>query len=198
MSEPATRNPRTSIWWNPFTVERIRLRTSLSPDECIQHIGARIYSFWRGADPALPFVGTTSRARFTLYRNPTRVSRNGTPYHLSNRFSPIAHGVLVPGAAEGTLIDIRLSLHTFVRIWWSLLLLSFTGAFVLSVLDAAGIVAISPEMSHPLLVLAISIVVFCPFYAFYVSAFWFVRRQRAFLVETLQTILQASVSPEVS
>lgn len=190
MSEPTTSGLRTSIWWNPFTVERIRLRTSLTPEECIQRIRAHIYSRWRGTDQTLPFVGMTRRDRFFLFRNPIRIMY-GITFRFNNGFRPIARGVVAPDAVDGTAVTIRLSLHVYYRIWWAFNVASFAGALVLSFLGAAGIVEIDPGFSQPLTVLLVAILAGGGFYLFYVIAFWFVRRDRVYLVETLQKILQA-------
>jgi hypothetical protein len=59
------------MWWNPYTVEGVRLTTSLSVEECRKRIDDNIYSLWRaGANPkvvhALPFRGRVGRDRFTI------------------------------------------------------------------------------------------------------------------------------------
>jgi hypothetical protein len=193
MRELTTRDLTTSIWWNPYTIEHIRLRTPLSPDECIRRIQANInsYKYWRGEnwrtdDPAKrPFVGTAGRDRFTIGKNMP---------NFRSSFRPLAKGVMLPDPtiAEGAITDMRLSLSVFVRIWWSLLLIGFGVAFLLSCFGAAGVIDVGRDLSNPFLVLVAAGTAGIMFYPFYVLAFWFSRRERVFLVETLQRILDAS------
>jgi len=183
MKELTTRNLTTSMWWNPFTVERMRWRTPLSPDECVRRIQANMYSFWRGDSPERPFVGVTRRNRFTLYKN--------TPY-FRNSFRPIAKVVILPSMAEGAIISIRLSLLVFTRIWWSLVLIGLGALLLLSGAGVAVNVALGPDPSSPLSVLAIAVVAGCVAYLLYVGAFWFSRGEQVFPVETLQRTLDTT------
>jgi hypothetical protein len=200
MNELTTRDLTASIWWNPFTVERIRLRTPLSPDECIQRIQANInsYKYWRGEnwrtdDPAeRPFVGAARRDHFTLVKN-SMSTQDFLPVKRSS-FRPIAKGEILPDAANagGSVISIRLFLHVWTRAMILLLMAGFAGAFLLSFLGAAGVIDVGRELSNPFEVLTVAVVSGIMFYPFYVLLFSFTRGERVFLVKTLQRILQAS------
>lgn len=177
-------NQPASKWWNPFTVEQVCLTTALTDDDCIQRIRAKLYSFWRGADPSLPFGGVVRRNRFTIFRN--------TP-HFRNAFRPIAYGVVRSDASNGTTITIQLSLPLPARIWWLLLFAFLTMIFLLSVLGSTGTIKVGSSLFDPLNVLIGEIVAGGIFYFSYLVAFWFSRRERTFLIDTFQAILFASV-----
>ncbi len=184
MNVMTTRTLPTSIWWNPFTVERVNLTTSLSADECLQRIRVNCYSLWRGTDRSSPFVGRVRRHRFTIKKN--------TPY-FKNDLRPIAYGAVCSDPVSGSTISIRLSLMLFVRLWWGILLGGFAVAFLLSFLGAAGIFEITPSLSEPRNVFIAAIVVAIFSYPSYVFACFISRREREFLIECLQQILEATV-----
>lgn len=190
MGELTTRDLTTSIWWNPFTIERIRLRTPLSPDECVQRIQANTYSYaswrWLGDDPEKrPFSGTAKRDQFALIKNTLQ---------FRNSFRPNAKCVILPDAtsADGSIINIRLSLHVFVRIWLLFPITIVSAMMLLSLAGATGIIWFGPDQYIPLGFFAMAILAGSMTYLFYLLAFWFSRGERVFLVETLQRILQAS------
>jgi hypothetical protein len=198
MGELTTRDLTTSIWWNPFTIERIRLRTPHSPDECIRRIQANInsYTYWRGEnwrtdDPAKrPFLGRAGHSHFTLVKNP----KSTQDFLKGNAFPPVAIGEILPDAAsaDGSIISIRLSLHLFARIWWTLLL-AFLGALLfLGWAGAIGVVSLGPDPYTPLGFIVGAALAGCVAYLFYLMAFWLSRGERVFLVTTLQHVLQAS------
>lgn len=185
-----------TMWWNPLTVERIRMRTRLPADDCAARIQAHIYSFWKGTDPARPFVGRIRQHRFTLYRNPTRVSPSGFQYHLRNNMLPVAYGTLTTVGPTETLVTIHLALNRYARIFWSVLLIPCMVAFVLTVVGAA--VRAAGWLTLPLgmvdlfgLLAAFLLACCCFWYVGYLLLFFLVRGQRVFLVDTLQRILDA-------
>jgi len=185
-----------TMWWNPLTVERIRMRTRLSADDCAARMQAHIYSFWQGTDPVRPFVGRIRQHRFTLYRNPARVSLSGFPYHLRNNMLPVAYGTLTAVGPTETLVTIHLALNRYARIFWSVLLISCLVAFVLTVVGAAvgaaGWLTLPPGLVDVFGLLTLFLLACCCFwYVGYLLLFFLVRGQRVFLVDTLQRILDA-------
>lgn len=185
-----------TMWWNPLTVERIRMRTKLPADACAARIQAHIYSFWKGTDPARPFGGRIRQQRFTLYRNPTRVSRSGFQYHLRNNMLPVAYGTLTAVGPTETLVTIHLALNRYARIFWLVLLIPCLVAFVLTVVGAAvgatGWLTLPLGLVDVFGLLALVLLVWCCFwYVGYLLLFFLVRGQRVFLVDTLQRILDA-------
>ena len=173
-----------TMWWNPFTVERVTLRSPHTPDECRAGIRANIYTLWHGVDPALPFNGRVRRNHFALCKN--------TP-GLRSAFRPIAYGAVRADSVQGTVISIRLAMGLLTRIWWTVLLMSFAVAFLLSFLGATGILVLDPTLSDPFIVLLAAVIAGAMFYPFYLIMFWLTRRERGFLVDSLHTILDASV-----
>lgn len=185
-----------TMWWNLLTVERIRMRTRLSADDCAARIQAHIYSFWKGTDPARPFVGRIKQHRFTLARNPTRISPSGFQYDLRNSMIPVAYGTLTAVGPTETLITIHLALNRYARIVWLVLLITCLVAFVLTVVGAAvgatGWLTLPPGLVDVFGLLALVLLVWCCFwYVAYLLGFFLVRGQRVFLVDTLQRLLNA-------
>ncbi len=76
-----------------------------------------------------------------LARNTIRI-RNGVQYSVRNGFSVFARGRLIAANGMGTTLNVRLSLHPFVRIWWTILISGFAVTFVLSCLQVVGFVEI--------------------------------------------------------
>lgn len=173
-----------TIWWNPFTVERVSLTTSLTTDECIERLRANIYSFWRGTDQSVPFLGTARRHRFTVVKN--------TP-HFRNAFRPFAYGVLRSDGGNGTVISIRLALALVTRVWWGVLLGGFVVVFLLSLLGVAGIFEVNRSLSQPFNVAIAAVSTGTLFYPLYVLGAFISRGERAFLITSVQQILHASV-----
>lgn len=179
--------PHTAtIWWNPFKVERAALHTALSPEACAERIRANIYRVWDASKSDGPFRGMASEHRFLLMRNLHGV-RSG--------FQPVARGVLRAGAASGTTITLRLSLHPFARVWWTLVLVAFTTFLSLTLAGTVWQIAPGgPHLTQPLTFLIGTLLVGAVVYAFYAIAFSFVRGDRAYLIEHLRTLLDASLA----
>lgn len=175
-----------TMWWNPFTVERATLRTRLSPDECGERIRAHIFRFWNARIAEGPLRGTANGRRFLLTRN-LHGNRNG--------FQPVARGEMRADAAGGAMITLRLSLHPMARVWWSFMLLAFSGFLGLTLAGTIWQIASGgPHLAQPLTLLIGTLVVGAVIYAFYTMAFSFVRGDRDYLVEQLRTLLDASVT----
>jgi hypothetical protein len=192
MGELSARDVRATMWWNPFTVERLRVQTSLTPHDCIQRLQEQLYPNYDVAymlrleprDPFVPFYGRAHGNRFALFKNTPR---------FQNPFRPLATGVILPSASGGSLIRLRLSLHNIAYVFWGIVLLLYAGLFVISCLGTAGILFAASSVPNPVLVvfvggLLIGAVVY-PYYA--VCAALSVSEQ-VFLVSTLMQVLEAS------
>jgi hypothetical protein len=117
---------------NPFGIERPRLVTRLSPEECRDRLSALLATQkdqWRilgGPPPGRPLTGTVAEDRFSVARF--------TPGRQS--FKTFASGRLVP-TPHGTEVTIGLGVHPIV--------LGFLAVFTLLVLSAVlvGLVGIA-------------------------------------------------------
>jgi hypothetical protein len=105
---------------NPFGIERHRLVTRLSPEECRARLGALLATQkdqWRilgGPPPGRPLLGTVTEGGFSVSR------------FTSGRqsFQTVARGRLVP-TPHGTEVTIRLGVHPIVLGFVAVLTLLF-------------------------------------------------------------------------
>src|SRR5262249_32249145 len=115
VKELTTGNLQTSVWWNPFTVEHLVLRTALPPEECIHRLRASLSTFWGGPLRRTAFAGRAVGNRFAL-RN------NSGGYR--NDFRPFAFGNIAGDMAGGATIDLRLRLPSLLRVLITIALLA--------------------------------------------------------------------------
>ena len=193
MSELTTDTLRTSMWWNPFTTERVRLSSPYSPDECRKRVYGNIYSFWRGTDPTSPFSGGRWVRSFILSMSSTVALNRFMVFRFQHAFQPYAKVRIRPAAINSASVTIRLSLHPIIRAGLALLLVAFMGVFLLSLLGAVGVVMpFAPNVPDPLSVVRVASFVYGALYLFYLGGFWISRDERVYLVSAIQRVLRAS------
>ena len=181
------------MWWNPFTVERVRLNSPFSPDECRKRVYANIYSFWRGTDPASPFSGGRWGRSFILSMNSTAAWNRFVVFRFQNTFQPYAKVKIHPATMNSSSVTIRLSLHPIIRAGWAILLTVFAGVFLLSLLGTVGVViSFAPRIPDPLGVVRAASLVHGVLYLLYVGFFWISHDERVYLVGSIQKVLRAS------
>ena len=171
---------------NPFGIERHRLVTRLTPEECRERLSALLATQkdqWRilgGPPPGRPLDGTVRQDGFTLMRFTTGLQS----------FKTVASGRLVP-TPDGTEITIRLGIHPIV--------LGFVAVFTLLVLSLVlvGLGGIAPgnanqlfeRLPPPLLLMLVAVP------AMVAIGRYMARHDGAFLLGVLRDALEAEPPP---
>src|SRR5262249_35333830 len=181
VKELPTGSLQTSVWWNPFTVEHLVLRTALSPDECLRRLRASIPTFWRGPTRRTAFAGRANGHRFAL-RN------NSAGYR--NDFRPFAFGKIADDMAGGATIDLRLRLPNALRVWLTIAILAVPFMLLLAGISAEHLAA--RGVSGQTLFAVLLPLALCLGYPLYLGGFWAARGDRVYLVGRLQALLEAS------
>lgn len=179
-----------TIWWNPFRSERVALRATHSPEECLAIIQSNIFRFWTLSDTSAPFVGRVRENRFTLSRNIRGTFLDSA--QRQNPLGPIVHGVALPESGGGANLTIRLSLPLATR---QVVVFFAAAALLFALYNVVGLLRM-PSLSTGLLGLIEGLLPGAILYAVYVVGSWLSRDERDFLIVTLRRLLDATLTSQ--
>jgi hypothetical protein len=169
---------------NPFFVERRRLMTKLSPDECHERLKPYVVS-WGSSDA---WFGTRRRERPVYGSVSTRGFSLMKRHSYRNSFKTQAVGRF-ESAAGGTHITLRLSMHPFIMVF--LIIGCVFCALFLGVL-------VQQWLSEPISLDArwlISLIVPAGWVALPIFGRWMARDEASFLIQFLAETLVAHELP---